>query len=327
MKQLISLAFIGLFGTAHAEESKELYLSYYLKSETFDSSLEDQQSKFTFEFTTIDGSSNKMIYSIDGIEMKSNLNGYSMEVLTTPGKHIFQFYYSENYYEVYTDSLEIKNQHHAVYAVQMISAGTVIITADKPVIYLYPQKETEVELSLNIQGKPTFYYPAYENGWKFSASPNGDLTFGTNTYNYLFWEAAINRQFSPQELKTGFNVKKEDVISFLEEKLALAGFNSKEKADFITYWGPRLAANELNFVRFEFNEACDRYAEISMNPQPTEVYRIYMTWMPISEALDVKDQEIERFSRNGFSVLEWGGSEISPSNLSVNTVNHNTRKN
>lgn len=309
MRNLIVFTFIGMFGNVQAEVLEEVYLQYYLTSDTLDATIADQQSKFTFEFSTLDGSSNRMIYSIDGVQNNAEMDGNAIEVLTTPGKHIFQFYYSENYYELYTDSLEIRNQFHATYEVQMIHAE-MIIMSDKPVIYLYPQKETKVELSLNIQGKPTFYYPAYENGWKFSASPNGELTFGTKTYNYLFWEAAINRNFSPQELKTGFNVKKENVISFLEEKLEIAGLNSKEKADFITYWGPRLAANELNFVRFEFNETCNRYAEIEMTPQPTEIYRIYMTWIPISEALDVQDQAIEHFSRKGFSVLEWGGSEL-----------------
>lgn len=314
MKNLILLVFIGLFGNVQAEILEEVYLQYYLTSDTLDATLADQQSKFTFEFSTLDGSSNRMIYSIDGVQNNAEMDGNSIEVLTTPGKHIFQFYYSENYYEVYTDSLEIGNQHHSTYEIYMMRAD-IEIMVDKPVIYLYPQKETEVELSLNIQGKPTFYYPAYENGWKFNASPSGELSFGDKTYNYLFWESAQKLTFSQEELRTGFNVEKENVISFLEEKLDLAGLNSKEKADFITYWGPRLAANKLNFVRFEFNETCNRYAEIEMTPQPTEIYRIYMTWMPISEALDVKEQEIERYSRKGFTVLEWGGSEISQQKL------------
>lgn len=326
MKNLILVLFLGGIGHAKAEDLKEVYLQYYLKSDSLDVNLNDQQSKYTFEFTTIDGSSNQMIYSIDGAEKRGTLTGHSMDVVTTPGKHIFQFYYTENYFEVYTDSIAISNQHHATYEVQMARAEIMII-ADKPVIYLYPQAETEVELRLNIHGKSSFYYPAYENGWKFSASPSGELTFGDKTYNYLFWEAEISRTFSTEELTSGFQVEKENVVSFLEEKLDLAGFNSKEKADFITYWGPRLAANDLNFVRFEFNDEVNRYAKIEMNPQPTELYRIYMTWMPISEKRDLEAQTIERFNRDGFAVLEWGGSELSEPNLSLNALPHHFHKN
>lgn len=310
MKNLLLIVLIGVIGNVQAGILEEWYPNCVLKTDSLDSTLNDEQSKYTFDFSTLDGSSNQMVYSIDGIQKTAALESNSMEVLTTPGKHIFQFYYTENYYEVYTDSLEVRNQFHSIYEIRM-ERSDVIIIVDKPVIYLYPEEEIDVELNLTIVGTPTFFYPKYENGWKFKASPSGDLTFGDKTYNYLFWEASQNRSFSEEEMKTGFNVKKADVISFLEEKLSLAGLNSKEKADFITYWGPRLAANELNYVRFEFNEECNLYAKIEIDPQPKTIYRIYITWMSISEELDVEQQEMEPYLREGFTILEWGGMEFS----------------
>ena len=46
----------------------------------------------------------------------------------------------------------------------------------KPVIYLYPEQETTVSVSLDYAGTLTATYPAYENGWtttspRASASP------------------------------------------------------------------------------------------------------------------------------------------------------------
>lgn len=309
MKNLILIVFIGFIGNVQADILEKWYPQVVLKSDSLDEKLNYKQSKYTFEFSPLDGSTNQMIYSIDGIQKTVMLSDNSIDVFTTPGKHIFQFYYTENYYEVYTDSLEIKSRMHSIYEVRM-ERSDIEIMVDKPVIYLYPEKEMEVNVKLDIVGKPTFFYPAYKDGWNLKASPSGELTFGEATYNYLFWEAAQNRTFSQKELKRGFNLKKEDVIPFLEEKLTLAGLNSKEKADFITYWGPRLAANELNFVRFEFNEECNRYAELQIVPKPTSIYRIYITWMPIERELDLAGQEIESYSREGFTVLEWGGSEI-----------------
>ena len=46
----------------------------------------------------------------------------------------------------------------------------------KPVIYLYPEEETEVAVKLNLDGKLTCTYPAYENGWQVTAAPDGTLT-------------------------------------------------------------------------------------------------------------------------------------------------------
>ena len=309
MKNLLLIIFIGLLGNAQAGILEKSYPQCVLKSDSIDLTLKKNQSKYTFEFSPLDGSMNNMVYSIDGIQNTVELSDNSIEVLTVPGKHIFQFYYSENYYEIYTDSLEVRAQFHSIYEIRM-ERSDIQIMVDKPVIYLYPEDEIDVEVRMNIHGKPTFFYPEYQDGWKFKAAPTGDLTFGNKTYNYLFWEASQNRSFSKQELKSGFNVKREKVISFLEEKLNLAGLNSKEKADFITYWGPRLAANDLNFVRFEFNEECNRYAELDITPKPKSIYRIYMTWMSIPLEMEVEEQEIESYSREGFTVLEWGGSEI-----------------
>lgn len=313
MKYMLTLLTICSLITAQAEEGiKELYISNVkLLTDSADASIAPDQSKYTFHFPTIDGSTNRMIYSMDGVEHKVKLNNSSFNVITTPGNHIFQFFYSENYYEVYSDSLNIKPRHHSTYQVNMMSSRGTIITADKPVIYLYPEKKMDVSVELEIQGESTFTYPTYNNGWEFEAAPSGELTFGENTYNYLFWEAKIERSFTPDELKSGFNVRGKEVTAFLEEKLTQVGLNSKEQADFITYWGPRLAANDLNFVHFEFNEECNRYAALHISPKPTNVYRIYMLWTAIDEAVDTEAQDIKTFARKGFSVLEWGGSEIS----------------
>ena len=45
----------------------------------------------------------------------------------------------------------------------------------KPVIYLYPEQETTVSVSLDYAGTLTATYPAYENGWTVTAEPDGTL--------------------------------------------------------------------------------------------------------------------------------------------------------
>ena len=221
MKNLLLIVFIGAIGNVQAGILEEWYPQCVLRSDSLDATLGTNQSKYTFEFAPLDGSTNQMVYSIDGVQNSKELDGNSIEIITSPGTHIFQFYYTENYYEVYTDSLNVRNQFHSIYEIRM-ERSDMQIMVDKPVIYLYPEEEIEVELKLTIEGTPTFFYPEYQNGWKFKASPSGDLTFGDKTYNYLFWEAAQHRTFTQEETSTGFNVRKADVITFLEEKLNLA---------------------------------------------------------------------------------------------------------
>ena len=45
----------------------------------------------------------------------------------------------------------------------------------KPVIYLYPEQETTVSVSLDYAGTLTATYPAYDNGWTVTAEPDGTL--------------------------------------------------------------------------------------------------------------------------------------------------------
>lgn len=61
---------------------------------------------------------------------------------------------------------------------------------EKPVIYLYPEQETTVSVSLDYAGTLTATYPAYEDGWTVTAEPDGTLyDENGDEYSYLFWEA------------------------------------------------------------------------------------------------------------------------------------------
>ena len=114
---------------------------------------------------------------------------------------------------------------------------------EKPVLYFYPKETTEIEVKLDYQGEFTFTYPEYNNGWNMIAHPDGTLVDPkTNrSYNYLFWEGQLKRE----SIDEGFVVKGSEVVPFLEEKLSTLGLNSKEQADFITYWGTSTAKKSL----------------------------------------------------------------------------------
>lgn len=282
----------------------------YLSSSEQDSTLQDNEAVYEFQFHSSNGSIQQGVihYSIDGEIGKQIMENSTISIRSSAGKHIFQFYYDDRHYEVYTDSLTIQSQHRAVYIVTFNSAILQIEKA-KPVIYFYPQKEINVLVKMEIHGDNQFYYPSYTDSWKFTAKPDGDLIFGDKTYNYLFWEATSSELLTQKQTSSGFFVEGSNAVQFLEEKLTEAGLNSKEQADFITFWGPRLMKNKLNFVHFDFNEECNQHAGIEITPKPDNLYRIYMVWGAVSNRFNVTEQRIESIDRSGFSVLEWGGEE------------------
>jgi hypothetical protein len=67
--------------------------------------------------------------------------------------------------------------------------------------------------------------------------------------------------------------------------------------------------NKYNLVHFARCEEYGKYAELDITPKPDSILRVFMVYKPIDEEIEIKPQEFEKFERQGFSVIEWGGSE------------------
>ena len=177
----------------------------------------------------------------------------------------------------------------------------------KPVIYLYPEVETEVSVKLNLDGKLTCTYPAYNTGWKVTASPDGTLTDANGqTYNYLYWEGETNAQWDMTE---GFCIKGEDTAAFLEDALEKLGLNRKEANEFIVYWLPLMEQNPYNIISFQ-TDIYTNAAELQINPAPDTVIRVFMTFESSDYMIRLLPQKLTAPERIGFTVVEWGGTEV-----------------
>ena len=177
----------------------------------------------------------------------------------------------------------------------------------KPLIYLYPEEKTDVTVKLGYPGKLTTTYPKYSDGWKVTAYPNGDLKDSKNTYYGLYWEG-INK-LNPV-FEDGFVVKKENLISFLEDKLTILGLNDKERNEFIIYWLPKKKKNEYNLIRFESIDNINKEMPLTINPKPDTLIRVLMEFKDTSKETKIKEQKLTTPTRKGFTVVEWGGTII-----------------
>ena len=181
------------------------------------------------------------------------------------------------------------------------------LTAEKPVIYLYPEQETEVAVRLDYDGRLTAAYPAYQDGWTVTAQPDGTLTDQKGMeYRYLYWEGTDETRY---DFSRGFCVKGGDTAAFLEQALAEIGLNRAEANEFIIYWLPRMEANEWNLISFQ-QEAYRESAKLIVDPAPDSMLRVFMAWKPAEQNIPIEPQEFEPFDRDGFTVVEWGGCEV-----------------
>jgi len=250
---------------------------------------------------------------------KSDANGKLISIVSSGNKRfcvdtplensiITQFNFSSQY--VYTIYVSISPEK------VIDDPETFFPVNDKPIIYLYPTKKTDI----NVTVKPTdgflFTYPKYPtDGWNVTANKNGDLLHNNKTYNYLFWEGLRSNQYKLDK-STGFIVNSDTLVDFFERTLTQLGLSTKEQADFITYWAPRLNQNQFNFIHFDINDDyTEHVAELIVTPQPETIIRLFMCYQSTGENDTTTPQKLPTLRRKGFTVIEWGGSEFHNINL------------
>lgn len=178
-------------------------------------------------------------------------------------------------------------------------------TIRKPVLYLYPTEETDVNVIIPEGHEVLTSYPMYENGWEVTATSDGVLTDAEGRrYPYLYWDEST---LLPKTLETAYNVSASEVGVFLDDHLIKCGLSETERADFITYWLPKMSEYKHLAISFVYKPI----AEIT--PKPNTHYGIYVLWrggnfLPFT--YEEPSETIPVLNRNGYYALEWGGAQI-----------------
>ena len=180
---------------------------------------------------------------------------------------------------------------------------------DKPVLYLYPEEKTDVDVTVSLAKNVHFtcLYPAYRDGWHVTASPDGTLTDRVTGKEYacLYWELGGSGAY---DFSTGFVVKGSDTASFLEDTLTEMGLNPRERNEFIIYWLPKMQNNPYNLISFQ-TEAYTSLVDLQITPAPDSLLRVFMAYRPLTEPVEIPPQTVTPFERAGFTAVEWGGVE------------------
>ncbi|MGB0932927.1 MAG: hypothetical protein ACPGU5_01505 [Lishizhenia sp.] len=178
---------------------------------------------------------------------------------------------------------------------------------EKPVVYFYSTTKQEYTLEFPEDTKIDFTYPKLnQNRWIISANKKGVIETDETKYPYLFWETS---KPVTVDWTHGFIVNKENILSFLEDKLSEMNLNYKEKTDFITYWFPKMAKYDRVDIQFLFNASYQKeILDIQVTPN-VNAFRVFMFFKPSSGKTKLKPQIIEKAHRTPTFYLEWGGAE------------------
>ncbi|MBK8925791.1 MAG: hypothetical protein IPM74_07735 [Crocinitomicaceae bacterium] len=264
---------------------------------------------------------NGLVSTLDATKQAfSNEDGFYKILLSSADTSLY--FFAEEFEEIVIWKYLFKSQHKVqidFYA--DYNWGN--MTVDKPVIYLYNDTTIHADLSFNPKSELVFTYPAYNGQWSFTVNQSSITNDRDNKeYPYLFWEGETkNLNFiSHQNVFHGFIVNTDTLVSFLENTLTTAGLNQTEQTDFISFWAPKMLQHELVFIQFLQNDDYDKYiSNMQINPQPETLIRLFMLYVPLENSQPeffTTEQTIVPAHRTGFTLVEWGGSEI-------HTVKHN----
>ena len=54
----------------------------------------------------------------------------------------------------------------------------------------------------------------------------------------------------------------------------------------------------------------DLCQELDVNPKPDSIIRVMMSYKGLDKPINVREQKLKAAERAGFTVVEWGGTEI-----------------
>ena len=277
------------------------------------------------------GTQQSEYYGPEIIKKDSNLLQNKVAVATYNGDTFYQIkdinspivnYLYETYNQV-QQSLSLKDfaqtKNHFLYQDKLgdwvIFSNTDYATGaecGKPVIYLYPQKESQVKVQ--VDAKITKSEPTYPSqGWLVTAKPNGELTYQNQSYPYLFWEG-LGNGFYPDYRDQGTLVSQKDLIPTIYKQLSQLGLNQKESVDFMEFWQPRLPKSPYVRLTWLNTQDMNRLAPLSVEPKPDTAIRIFLEFEALKKPVTLKPQKLTAPARNGFTLIEWGGLLIKPAN-------------
>ncbi len=314
MKNLLFILAIFFFSCNifAADNKSAIPPQYKITKSVLDKALKKTEAAFVLLFKAdniIVKQKIKLSYNSSSKTLQTDSLG-NIYLKVKPGKYLFRFFYNQEFFEITTDSIDIKPGYRT-WVEMSFKSSTHPVMAKKPVIYVYPEKTKQIDIKLEPKGELGFTYPAYNKGWNFTADTDGTIYMNDKKYHYLFWEGSTSINKNKVNSNEGFMVSKDDLVPFFENKLSKMELNSKEIEDYITYWVPIMAVNEYNYVHFIFNEEYNEYAALTVTPKPDVMFRVFMlfTKADIANKLKLTEQTLPSFTRNGFTLVEWGGAE------------------
>lgn len=174
------------------------------------------------------------------------------------------------------------------------------LPVDKPNIYLYPEKTTDIDVRIPAWRLITESDPRYPvNGWRVRAWPDGALDTAAGPRDYLFYELRMRPESFQHE--EGWCVDGALAQATLEDAMADLGFLPNEIADFSEAWDADFPVAE----QMTLLPQLERLPALNIDPQPATLLRAWFVVTAGCTAERVPELP-PRMIRDGYHAAEWG---------------------
>ncbi len=175
----------------------------------------------------------------------------------------------------------------------------------KPVIYLYPTQTQQINVQVGAQLRVSD--PIYkDNGWSVIAYPDGTIKYNGKFYPYLYWEGLGDGVY-PDIRSSGSVIRQSELTAKITKDLKTLGLNSKEIADFMEFWVPKMPTTPYVRLTWLGTHDMDVLAPLTISPKPDTIIRIFLDFAGLEKPVNLKPQVLSGVARHGFTVVEWGG--------------------
>lgn len=180
----------------------------------------------------------------------------------------------------------------------------------KPVIYLYPEFPTTVDVLLTIPGSITQSIPRYpDNGWRnIQALPGGSLRYEGSTFSELYYESLVGTVHAPDN---GIIIPMKNLRPALLLLTKQLGLIPHEQDEFLAYWMPKLEQLNQPYILFSLisSQEKERIDHVTIIPRPKTTIAFLAYFRGLAFPITPKPLMLPTVppARLGFTSVEWGG--------------------
>lgn len=192
------------------------------------------------------------------------------------------------------------------------------ITTGSPWIHVYPTRQENITVSINPTGGASYAQPAFtshnQSAWTFTGNPDGTMTFADGlSKTGLHWEYyryPLIHAYRPM-LKSsdpGFIVPTSQLKPFVAELALRIGFNAVETDNLLSELNRQsnTITDPYTKVAFVSEDFLNQFFPLSIQPQPTHLYRIYLDIQPLTSRQNVPTPHVPHIVRDGGIAVETG---------------------